>query len=76
MAYYTSGQANSFQKVFGISIAPFIDETGFDILKFDSEIVKSGDGSMADALTTTYGETARHLIESLITSTGHPAIRR
>lgn len=60
--------ADEFKRTFGRSIGPYMDKlTGFDVIKFDDEIVKPPDGkSTADAIRETYGEAAVTLIRNLI----------
>ncbi len=56
-----------FRKVFGIPLKPYMDiRTGFDIIKFDDEFIKSGSGCMRDAIQAKYGDAGVKLIKDLI----------
>lgn len=56
-----------FRRVFGVPLNPYIDLlTGFDVVKFDEQFIKSGDGCMADSIRTKYGDTGVLLIGNLI----------
>jgi hypothetical protein len=56
-----------FTKLFRCSLKPFWDNiTGFDIVAFDKQIVKSGDNAMYDVVKEKYGEAGTVLIERLI----------
>lgn len=57
-----------FQLTFGISLGKFWDViTGFDVVKFDEEVIKPPDGvSTRDQILKDYGEAAVEIIEGLI----------
>lgn len=56
-----------FRATFGVPLSSYMDTfTGFDICRFDSEVVKSGDSQMAEAVRRNYGEDAVTLIQALI----------
>ena len=60
--------ANSFQRVFGVSLRKYwINHLlGFDIIKFDNEVVKSGDRCMSTVVLEKYGKDGLMIIEELI----------
>jgi hypothetical protein len=56
-----------FDRVFGVALANYFDNfTGFDVIGFDDEVVKSGDGCMADVVREKYGQRALDMIEELL----------
>lgn len=56
-----------FQRVFGTRLSLYWDNiTGFDVIKFDDGWIKSGDGSMHDAVLEKYGEEGVQIIKGLI----------
>jgi hypothetical protein len=57
-----------FAKIFGVSLRSYWNNiTGFDIVMFDDEFIKSPDNkSMGDAILETYGQEAYDLIRRLI----------
>jgi hypothetical protein len=57
-----------FQRIFGIPIGQYHNIlTGFDIIRFDKEIIQSPDGvSCAEAIEQKYGKEALDLISKLI----------
>ena len=56
-----------FQTIFKVKLHSFLSYvTGFDIIKFDEEIIKSGDSCMEDAIHSTYGENGVSLVRELI----------
>ena len=61
------GEERTFQRIFGTHIKPYINlVTGFDLVKFDEEVVKSGTRSMEEVLRERYGEDSIHVIKRLI----------
>ncbi len=60
--------AREFQKVFGVRLFTYWDlVTGFDLIKFDDEVIKPPDGtSTAEAVEARYGSEAVKLIRGLI----------
>lgn len=56
-----------FFSTFNVPLSKYMDLlTGFDIIKFDDEVVKPPDGkSMEETILSTYGQKAVELIESL-----------
>jgi hypothetical protein len=59
---------DQFQKTFGVKVNAYYDRmTGFDIIKFDEEFLKTPDGiSTHDLVVQKYGEAAADLIVKLI----------
>lgn len=58
-----------FQEIFGVSLVRWMDTvTGFDIIKFDDQVIKSGDKQMAQVVKDKYGQEAVDLIMTLIES--------
>jgi hypothetical protein len=56
-----------FRQVFGVTLKPYwCNLRGFDIVKFDDQVIKSGDGSVHDAVQARWGDTGVTLIQSLI----------
>ena len=60
--------ASSFQKVFGVSLRKYWLNhiLGFDIVKFDNEVVKSGDRCMSEVVLEKYGKDGLNIVEALI----------
>jgi hypothetical protein len=60
--------ASSFQKVFGVSLRKYwINHIlGFDIIKFDLEVIKSDDRCMSEVVKEKYGKDGLMIIEELI----------
>ncbi len=60
--------APQFQKEFSVRLWTYWDmRTGFDIVRFDDEVIKPPDGaSTREAILARYGEDAVKLIEELI----------
>lgn len=60
--------ADQFKRTFGRSIGPYMDKfTGFDVLKFDDEVIQPPDGkSTEEVVRERYGEDAVTLIRNLI----------
>ena len=59
--------ARQFKQTFGVELRPYFDlVTGFDVIKFDDEFIKSGDGACSEKVKTDYGAGAVRLIEALI----------
>jgi hypothetical protein len=60
--------ANSFQRVFGVSLRKYWLNhlLGFDIVKFDLEVVKSDDRCMSEVVLEKYGKDGLNIIEELI----------
>jgi hypothetical protein len=60
--------ASSFQRVFGVSLRKYWLNhlLGFDIVKFDNEVVKSGDRCMSEVVKEKYGNDGLMIIEELI----------
>jgi hypothetical protein len=60
--------ADSFQRVFGVGLKKYwINHVlGFDIIKFDKEVIKSGARSMAEVVKKKYGKEGLDLINVLI----------
>lgn len=64
-------QAKRFQEIFKVPITDFYSSSvlGFDLIKFDDEVIKSGelDGvSMSENVATKFGEEGRKMIESFL----------
>lgn len=57
-----------FQRIFGVSLKSYYDYfTGFDIVKFDEECIKTPDNkSMREVVFESYGEEGEELINTLI----------
>ncbi|MHA2329749.1 MAG: hypothetical protein ACXACR_14635 [Candidatus Hodarchaeales archaeon] len=60
--------AREFKHIFGINLKPYWDNiTGFDIVRFDEEFIKSPDGlSMEDVIKDKYNEIGVSIIKSLL----------
>lgn len=65
---HTQEQYQQFKKLFGVNLRTYWDNfTGFDLIKFDDEVVKPKDGtSTRQAVRKKYGKEGVELIESLI----------
>ena len=62
-----------FLSIFDVGLIDYWDDfTGFDITKFDDEVIKSLDGVMADAVKEKYGDVGIIIIEKLITPSKYP----
>lgn len=59
---------NSFFKIFNIALSSYFDDVmGFDIVKFDEDIIKSPDNvSMADCVKDKYGQDGYDLLVLLL----------
>ena len=59
--------AESFYRIFNVSLENFWSNiTGFDVVKFDEELIKPPDGkSTADVVKETYGADALAFVEGL-----------
>ena len=56
-----------FRSIFGVGLIDYWDDfTGFDIIKFDDEVIKSLDGVMADTVKEKYGDIGVTIIERLL----------
>jgi hypothetical protein len=56
-----------FRRIFGLPLREFFDNlAGFNIVKFDDEVVKSGDDCMRDVVQARWGEPGVSLIYRLI----------
>ena len=60
--------ANSFQRVFGVGLKKYwINHLlGFDIIKFDNEVIKSDDRCMSEVVLEKYGKDGLMIIEGII----------
>lgn len=59
--------ADAFRRTFGIRLHDYMDYvTGFDLIRFDAEFLRSEDRSMAEALRERHGDEAVDLIKALI----------
>jgi hypothetical protein len=60
--------ASSFQRVFGVNLRKYwINHLlGFDIIKFDKEVVKSEDRCMSEVVLEKYGKDGLDIVEELI----------
>ena len=60
--------AKEFKQIFRINLKPLWDNiTGFDIVRFDDEFIKSPDGqSMKDIIQAEYGNEGVSIIKSLL----------
>lgn len=56
----------AFKRVFYTDLANYWDFTGFDIVRFDDEYIKSGDNSMEDVVRERFGDNAVELIKDLL----------
>ena len=65
---YNAAQRSKFYSLFGHSITAYWSIlTGFNIIKFDEEVVKPADGeSTKDKLRSAWGESAVALIKELL----------
>ena len=64
---YTSLQAITFRQYFGKDLKEYWDFTGFDVIKFDEEVIKPADGvSTRQAILSNYGTDACTFIQKLI----------
>lgn len=57
-----------FLEVFGVSLSNYWRDArfGFDIVRFDEVVIKSGDNSMKEEIRHRYGERAAKMIDELI----------
>ena len=56
-----------FRSIFGVGLIDYWDDfTGFDIIKFDDEVIKSLDGIMANTVKEKYGDIGVTIIERLL----------
>ena len=55
-----------FERIFDVSLEEYINISGFDIIKFDENFVKST-GSMSDAVREKFGKEAVNTIQELLT---------
>lgn len=56
-----------FYALFGVSLESLWDfYTGFDIVRFDDEVIKSGDDAMRVCIRDKYGDEAVSMIKELI----------
>jgi len=62
----TEKQVFNFRELFNVSVFTFWDMTGFDLIKFDNEFIRSGKGSMEETVQKRYGEEAVKLVKELI----------
>ena len=60
--------APKFQETFGVSLSAYFDNIfGFDIVRFDDEVIKAQDGeSIGDAVVRQYSREAADLIWELL----------
>ena len=60
--------AKEFKRIFRINLKPLWDNiTGFDIVRFDEELIKSPDGqSIEDVIQAEYGNEGVNIIKSLL----------
>jgi hypothetical protein len=60
--------ANDFYRVFGVGLKKYWLNhiLGFDIVTFDTEVIKSGEKAMAEVVREKYGEEGLQIIEALI----------
>lgn len=65
---YTQRQANEFQRIFKRNIREFWDGSllGFNIIKFNDDVVKSGTQQMRAAIRQTWGIEGSQLIAELV----------
>jgi hypothetical protein len=56
-----------FRQLFGVNLNDYWDGVllGFDIVRFDSRIVKSGNGCMLDVIKNKWGDEAAQLVDNL-----------
>jgi hypothetical protein len=66
-----SQHAAEFRRIFGIQLKPYFNPiTGFDIVKFDADVVKStNDESVYDAVRRCFGQAGADLCEKLLGQT-------
>jgi hypothetical protein len=56
-----------FKSTFGMNLSNYMDGlTGFDICRFDDEIVQSGDGCMEDVVRDRWGQVGVDIIKELL----------
>jgi hypothetical protein len=56
-----------FEAIFKVRLSNYWNPLhGFDVCKFDDQVIKSGDGNMSDKIKTVYGEEAQKLIITLL----------
>jgi len=59
--------AEEFQRIFHFRLRPFVDlVTGFDIIRFDDEVVKSGTRQMEAVIRKDYGQAGVDLVKALL----------
>jgi len=64
--HYTAHESCEFRKFFHAELREYWTRLGFDILKFDDDIVKSGTMSIRQAIFQTYGNEAVKLIQGFV----------
>lgn len=56
-----------FHQIFGINLKSMFDwTTGFDVIKFDDEVIQSSNESMADVVQREFGDRAVEIVDALI----------
>jgi hypothetical protein len=66
-AVYNERQAREFRKIFKVELKAYWSKLlGFDITRFDGEVIKSGNQSMQAAVMQSYGQDAVTLITELL----------
>jgi hypothetical protein len=56
-----------FERLFGTAFDPYFSNLlGFDIIRFDDEVIQSGDKCMRTVVKKKYGKRAVELLEELI----------
>lgn len=65
---YSQRQARDFERIFKANLKDYWlpGPLGFDIIKFDDDVVKSGNMSVRDAVQQTYGMDAVALCHELL----------
>jgi len=64
---YSDSQKRDFKRYFGTELRSYWHPLlGFDIVRFDDEVVKSGNMSVRDAVQQSYGMDAVALIHKLL----------
>ena len=60
--------ARRFLRIFGVPLKKYFPDnaTGFDVIKFDDEVVKSGKGVMADVVMDRWGNEALNMVQALV----------
>jgi len=67
MTHYSQRQARQFRETFKVELQGYWQGIlGFDVVRFDDEVVKSGTQSCREAVRQTWGSDAVNLVNELL----------